>query len=261
MRIAAFGDIHGNVDALTAALRLVDKRGADQLVILGDLLTYGVDVNQTLDLVMNRTEKSEVVLIRGNHDAMFEDLLETGASSYAQGLPSWIRESVMWSLDKLDSTLWKPLRFVNDWSAEGIYCSHANPWGARDWRYLSDANLCIKAADTLRSNGNVLGVFGHTHRRAWVISSICGQGATHVAEDGSVDPDTVHIINPGALGQCRDRFDRIPRILWVEWGPQGVRKARFERAEYQFSGLLDRTRRSGLSPSTVQKLLSYFGEA
>jgi|GEM_PF-1076458 len=260
MRIAALGDIHGNVDALTAALRLVDKRGADQLVMLGDLLTYGVDVNQTLDLVMNRTEKSEAVLIRGNHDAMFESLIRNGESTYAQRLPAWIQESVMWSLEKLDSTLWRQLRFADDWSVEGVFCSHANPWGAGDWRYLSDPKLCIKAADTLRGIGNVLGVFGHTHRRAWVISTALGQGKAHVAEEGTVSPDTVHIINPGALGQSRDGTDLIPRILWLEWAPRGERKAWLEPAAYDYSGFLDRTRRSGLSPSTVLKLLSYFDE-
>ena len=86
MRLAVIGDVHENLRALQWALKIADEIGYDQLILLGDLLTYGVDVVETLELVSNRLMSSSKVLLRGNHDTLYQDLLD-GNSIYYDQLP------------------------------------------------------------------------------------------------------------------------------------------------------------------------------
>jgi len=89
MRVAVLGDIHANINALRAALKIVDGGGYDRLVMLGDLLTYGVDVVETLELVGERLVGGHTTLLRGNHDALYRDLL-LGKYDYINQMPEWI---------------------------------------------------------------------------------------------------------------------------------------------------------------------------
>ena len=113
MRVAVLGDIHANVRALQAALKIADEGGYDQLILLGDLLTYGIDVVETLELVGSRLSSGRTVLLRGNHDALYQDLLD-GNLAYKYQLPIWIRESVEWTLNRLPLDIWSKLSFKNE---------------------------------------------------------------------------------------------------------------------------------------------------
>ena len=64
MRLALIADVHSNREALTAVLREVDRRGADRIVSLGDVVGYGADAQACVDLVRARA----TVALLGNHD-------------------------------------------------------------------------------------------------------------------------------------------------------------------------------------------------
>ena len=64
MRFAIFGDIHANLEALQAVLAEVDKRGADAIACLGDVVGYGADPQACVDLVRERC----TYVVKGNHD-------------------------------------------------------------------------------------------------------------------------------------------------------------------------------------------------
>jgi len=61
---AIISDIHGNLEALETVLADIDARGIEEIVCLGDVLGYGPNPKECLDLVM---ERCSVCLI-GNHD-------------------------------------------------------------------------------------------------------------------------------------------------------------------------------------------------
>jgi hypothetical protein len=54
MRYAIISDIHGNLEALEATLTVLDRRGYDALLVLGDLVGYGADPNAVTDRVRDR---------------------------------------------------------------------------------------------------------------------------------------------------------------------------------------------------------------
>ena len=62
MRYAVVSDIHGNIDALEAALALV--RPEDGLLCLGDIVGYGPNPNECVERIRLRATAT----VLGNHD-------------------------------------------------------------------------------------------------------------------------------------------------------------------------------------------------
>ena len=74
-RIIVFSDIHANINAYKAALKQARQIGFDHLINLGDLLTYGCDTTEIIDTTNNAVEIDKMILIKGNHDQLYFDLL------------------------------------------------------------------------------------------------------------------------------------------------------------------------------------------
>jgi putative phosphoesterase len=64
LRIALISDIHGNALALHEVLRAIERRGADQIVCLGDVATLGVAPGEVIDTL----QRLGCRCIMGNHD-------------------------------------------------------------------------------------------------------------------------------------------------------------------------------------------------
>ena len=81
MRIAVISDIHGNLEALRAVLSDIRARGADEIYCLGDVVGYGPNPRECLDLVMEWCQ----VVVLGNHDqgAIFDPKGFNGVSERA----------------------------------------------------------------------------------------------------------------------------------------------------------------------------------
>jgi len=62
--IAIISDIHSNIEALTAVLRDIDRRGVRRVICLGDVVGYGANPRECVDLVASRCE----ACLCGNHD-------------------------------------------------------------------------------------------------------------------------------------------------------------------------------------------------
>jgi predicted phosphodiesterase len=73
MRVAVLSDIHGNLPALDAVLRDVDRQGADVIVLNGDLADGPMPV-QTLDRLAALGDRA--VWVRGNSDRWLVDAFD-----------------------------------------------------------------------------------------------------------------------------------------------------------------------------------------
>lgn len=62
MRVVVIGDVHANVEALTALADLLDD--ADQIVCVGDVVGYYCQVNEAICAIRERN----VLCVAGNHD-------------------------------------------------------------------------------------------------------------------------------------------------------------------------------------------------
>jgi len=204
-RIAVLSDIHGNADALALALADAEVGSADQIVILGDLLTYGMQPNSVLTLldevVANRPD---IVFISGNHDAFYFGL-ESGDAGFYPNVPQFVRDTVYWTQEQIAGA--QPLSqrypWVKSQAINGVFHAHANPYEYGDWSYVSDVSSQSDAASILRRSGYRVGVFGHSHRAFAVIVKEnevrpFEQRSWHELPDGAVV-----LVNPGAVGHPR----------------------------------------------------------
>jgi putative phosphoesterase len=62
--IALFSDVHGNAVALRAVLADIARKGVDRAYCLGDLVGYGPDPNEVIDLI----REAGIETIAGNYD-------------------------------------------------------------------------------------------------------------------------------------------------------------------------------------------------
>lgn len=65
MKIAVISDVHGNLEALKAALESIEKSKVDTIVCLGDLVGYGPYPNEVVELI----REQRIMNILGNYDA------------------------------------------------------------------------------------------------------------------------------------------------------------------------------------------------
>ena len=197
MRIAVISDIHAAHAPFEEALKAARATGFDQLILLGDMFTYGVNPVECADLAFNAIANDNALLIGGNHDQLYIDL-EQQQRAYYDALPDWIRESVEWTWDAIGNRWPATLPCINEWSVGGLFMAHANPFGYGDWTYLSNAANLDKAADVCAKAGYQYGVFGHLHRTMNHTTA-----ASHI-----------HVI--GSIGQPRSRDDPNPHWAMLE---------------------------------------------
>ena len=88
MKRAVISDIHGNLTALKVVLEDIRDRGIEQIYCLGDVVGYGPNPRECIDLVMDFD-----LCILGNHDqaALFDP---EGFSSTAEKAIFWTREQL-----------------------------------------------------------------------------------------------------------------------------------------------------------------------
>jgi len=234
--VVVIGDIHGNARALRAALAQARRGQADRIVFIGDLLTYGHDVEEVLDLVCDAQEKDEAVLLIGNHDQMYFDLAE-GNHVYLNKLPDWIRDSVMLTLENFSpGSLRSRFCWSQEWCMGRAFFAHANPFAVGDFRYLNTDDDYSAAVEVLGERGARLGVFGHTHRPLW-------------------RPGSIAIANAGSVGQPRDIQGSVILRLHIDGDTVS---AKFEPVEYDVNAHLAALQRTGLPDATVKRLCYFF---
>src|SRR5262245_42431963 len=86
--IAILSDIHGNLEALRAVLADAERNGAQEIYCLGDVVGYGPNPRECLDLVLGFR-----VTVLGNHDlgALFDPV---GFSPTAERAIFWTRQQL-----------------------------------------------------------------------------------------------------------------------------------------------------------------------
>lgn len=237
MKIAVISDIHSAADHFADALKAAREEGFDQLVVLGDLLTYGPDPVETLDIAHEAASRDRAIFITGNHDLLY--LQEPGNDAYVSRLPDWIRESVNWTCAKLDSrSPMDQLPWQSEWEQSGILFSHANPFGVGDWSYLNDEKSLMKASAALQERSLRWGVFGHVHR----FHKFSGKG-TWVATVGSI-------------GQPRDATQPSSQWALVSSGEQvSIEQRNVSRS---WTETVARIHQSSLSDTTKERLCRFY---
>ncbi len=194
-KIALISDIHANLEALEQVLREIEKQKVDKIICLGDIVGYGANPRECIELV--RTNCSVVLL--GNHDeAAF-------SPEIAQLFVEHAKFSAQWTRNQLDEEHINWMKSLPYTYQEGeFFFSHGAPYSPEDFIYLVSREAAYWSLRYIKSIGVNASFCGHAH-----ITYVFG-----FKRDGSfvIDaPDTLDFseydsvsINVGSVGQPRD---------------------------------------------------------
>lgn len=191
MKIALLADIHGNALALNRVLTAAANAGAQELLIAGDLVGYYYQSDEVLRLLNDW----QWISIGGNHEAMLaqwhagidQDIIH---KKYGSGLKIACEQLTSQQLQYL-TTL--PSRHELEIDGRSVLLCHGSPWD-RDHYVYPDTDKIERRR--MFSEGFDLVVYGHTHYPVLWQDSNC------------------LVINPGSVGQPRDRK---PGACWALW--------------------------------------------
>jgi len=196
MKYLIVSDIHSNREALSAVLSFVKRKPWDKAVFLGDLVGYGANPNQTVDMLRSL---KPLVAIRGNHDKVCSGL-EDGELFNRMAL-----EAAMWTRRKLTRTNLKWLRALPEGPAvvDGAFAiSHGTPIDEDAYIFGE-----IEALNVFRQTSFPVCFFGHSHFP--VIFALSPDAITTILSVVplfllKLKPGVRYLINPGSVGQPRD---------------------------------------------------------
>ena len=231
---AVISDIHSNIEALTTVLDDIKQRGIETIYCLGDVVGYGPNPVECLDLIIEKTEWC----VLGNHD--YACLYEPTNFNYgAEQASFWTREVLENRTDGEKNNLrWRflgdlPMRRTLEMNLDGMAVSvdfvHASP--------RRPINEYIFPDDVYTNPAKVKLMFEK-------VKHICFVGHTHMPgvfldepdfylpdELGGVYPiveGEKAIVNIGSVGQPRDRDNRAS-YAYVEGS-----NVHFVRLEYDY---------------------------
>ena len=86
MNTFVIGDIHGGLRALIQILEKAQISNEDQLIFLGDYVDGWSESPELINYLIELSKTQKCIFIRGNHDQLFLDYLETGNQKIDEGM-------------------------------------------------------------------------------------------------------------------------------------------------------------------------------
>jgi predicted phosphodiesterase len=221
---ALISDIHSNLEALEAVLADIRQQGIQEVYCLGDIIGYGPNPRECIDLVMNCN-----VCLLGNHDQ--------GALFDPEGFNTGAERAIFWTRDQLESPDGDPEENARRWDFLGEL-----PRNRRE-----NGFLFVHGSARNPLNEYVFPEDIYNQRKMEKIFNLiehhCFQGHTHVPgvftqSMNFISPEEVNytyrlgdektMVNVGSVGQPRDGD---PRSCYVVLEGNQIT---FRRIEYDF---------------------------
>lgn len=195
MRIAFVSDIHANLEALEAVFQDIDTQSIDEVICLGDIVGYGANPNECVELVRKRC----TTILLGNHDAAAVNLLATHHfNSHAKIAIEWTAATL--KSDVRTFLLSLPLHLTRDI----MTLVHATPYEPNMWYYITSLE---EAAFNFQYFDTTVCLVGHTHIPIVIVLDKQKEVFVHQNPETNLKlmAGSRLLINVGSVGQPRDR--------------------------------------------------------
>ncbi len=200
MRIALFGDIHANLEALEAVLRDASSQGVTDYVCMGDIVGYNADPSACLEIV----RAMDAPTVKGNHDN------DAAGNHSLDSMNLIAAAALVWTRQQLtdEQRLWlQRLRMVRQVSNFTVV--HSTLDQPTFWNYVTNR-------------------FDAMANFSFQFTQVCFHGHTHVPriymktdrveefepESIVMRPDAKYFINVGSVGQPRDGDWRACYVIY-----------------------------------------------
>ena len=235
-RIAVLSDIHGNMEALQAVLHAADREKVDEFWHLGDLVGYNADPLACLEILKDRQAQG----VQGNHDLAAVD------PEIAQSFNVLAHEALLYTRKQLHTAHQSHLyalplhRTMNG----GILLCHGTPETPHS--YILTVFQAKRTFNLLRKKFPHIRIcfHGHTHvQKLWVRDERGKVTAQPLDQEEIVlDPERMYLINPGSVGQPRQKDNRSHFLIF---NTERV-SVRFLAVSYDIPSAQAKIRKAGL---------------
>lgn len=208
MKYAILGDIHSNLEALTAVLAKAAELKVDSYVCIGDVVGYNANPRECLEIL--RDLKPEAV-VKGNHDDYVANLQLDLYDFNPQAA-----QAVKWTRSQIneEERLWlEDLPYTKDIIKPGgvrFQLVHGTLDNPRMWGYIFDR---YSAETSLQYQSLPLCFCGHTHTPMLYVKSQQEVTASSFTELRLM-PNHKYLINVGSVGQPRDGDTRAAFVTY-----------------------------------------------
>lgn len=197
MLFGVIGDIHGNIEALTAMHDRLVSIGCDVIIALGDIVGYGASPRECIDFA----EANDIRCIRGNHDHFTLDTEE----QLCWELKDYAREAILWTQANLSKEHFDWLRDLPfSMKIDGMQFVHASSEtvDGEYWPYILDRKT---AQFHFYLQETPVAFCGHIHIPL-LFTQHNGEIIMEMLKEKQLDLKSKrrYLINPGAVGQPRD---------------------------------------------------------
>ena len=236
MRIALFGDIHANLEALEAVLTDAAEQGCSDHVCMGDIVGYNADPSACLE----RVRENDWPVVKGNHDE------DASGDHSLDNMNPVAALALRWTRDQLTSEQrdWlRTIRMVRQ--VEDFTVVHATLDQPQSWNYVTNK---FDAMSNFSYQFTNLCFHGHTHvPRIFVRDS----RVTEVeASSIVIEPGMKYFINTGSVGQPRDGDWRACYVIY----DIPTKTVTFRRLEYDLATTQEKIRAAGLPEVLAERL-------
>ncbi len=236
MRYGIFGDIHGNLEALQAVLNDMEQQGVTTLVCLGDIVGYGANPKECLDII----RELGCPVVMGNHDE------ETCENRHLREFNRSAAHAIMWTRDQLseeDKNFLRNLRYFQ--YVDEFTIVHASLDSPSSWGYIFNE---MDAAASFTYQTTQICFFGHTHVPHVFMRDSGLRGGFY--SKIKISPRRKYMINAGGVGQPRDGDWRAAYAIYdtVE------QTVTLRRVEYDIITAQKKILEAGLPPRLAERL-------
>ncbi len=241
MRYLVFSDIHSNFEAFEKFLSQKKLKNVDKILFLGDLVGYGPDPDKVIDLFRGLPH---VRSVRGNHDKVIADLESSSLFNPAAAF------SAEWSKLKISPANYQFLKKLPKGPQvidRFITICHGSTFD-EDYYVFSQ----FEATESFKFMGTSIGFFGHTHfpivyyLRNEKLDIVPLNENTRI----KLDANTRYLINPGSIGQPRDKNPASSFIVF----DSGKMEISFNRFSYDVTKTQKKIREAGLPELLASRL-------
>ena len=228
LRVAVLGDIHGNLAALEAALKEIDKARPDHIAVTGDLVMNGPRPAEVIARV-RALEAGGALVVQGNTDIAVADFDFSAAFPWLEEVPEQVRAVAEWTQERLsdDDLAWlrrlPAERRIHAPQMLVLVC-HGSP-GSQTDGLAADLDPSVTIQRITRTDARVI-LCGHTHIadvRDFGRRLVCNPGSCGYAFDGDAGAGWALVTIDGDTVEAelrRAAYDPIP--VAAEVGERGL---------------------------------------
>jgi diadenosine tetraphosphatase ApaH/serine/threonine PP2A family protein phosphatase len=242
MRIGILGDIHANMEALTAVVESMRREGVEEWVQVGDIVGYGPEPSACIDLV----RELGCTVCMGNHDGAVLGLLDTAYFN------NFARTAIEWTRQHLRPQDFEFLRSLQLVVRRPLYTVvHGTLHMPEQFGYVISP---VEAHDSLLLQQTLACFVGHSHVPAIYMQHGATPRDLQVVYESEMDVSYAHcervLVNVGSVGQPRDEDPRAAYAIF----DSSSRRVSIRRVAYDIAGVQQKIRRAGLPEMLANRL-------